>query len=137
MAYDTGYDDGSRSLTAVSCSDGQNGLITRYGWQTQGQIPKFPYIGAAAAVEGWNSANVSFLTPPQINDMTDNEQCGTCWRLTYPGSGKSITVLAVDHAGAGFNIALDALNDLTNGQGTQLGRVEADAVQVGVGECGI
>ena len=47
--------------------------------------------------------------------MTDNEQCGTCWRLTYPGSGKSITVLAVDHAGAGFNIALDALNDLTNG----------------------
>ena len=64
MAYDTGYDDGSRSLTAVSCSDGQNGLITRYGWQTQGQIPKFPYIGAAAAVEGWNSANVSLLTPP-------------------------------------------------------------------------
>ena len=68
MAYDTGYDDGSRSLTAVSCSDGQNGLITRYGWQTQGQIPKFPYIGAAAAVEGWNSANVSLLTPPPHPD---------------------------------------------------------------------
>ena len=34
-------------------------------------------------------------------------------------------------------LLLVTLNDLTNGQGTQLGRVEADAVQVGVGECGI
>lgn len=29
VSYDTGYDNGARSLTAVSCSDGANGLITR------------------------------------------------------------------------------------------------------------
>ena len=66
MAYDTGYDDGSRSLEFLACSNGQNGLITRYGWQTQGQIPRFPYIGAAAAVERWDSANVSFADPPPV-----------------------------------------------------------------------
>ncbi|RYP44025.1 hypothetical protein DL768_009478 [Monosporascus sp. mg162] len=118
VAYDTGYDNGGRSLDAVACSDGPNGLKTRFGWQTQGQIPRFPYIGAAAAVSGWNSPN-----------------CGTCWRLSY--GGRSINVLAVDHAGAGFNIALDAMNALTGGQAVQLGRVEASATQVAASNCGI
>ncbi|CAJ2504291.1 Uu.00g116850.m01.CDS01 [Anthostomella pinea] len=120
VAYDTGYDDASRAMTVVSCSDGANGLITRYGWTTQGAIPKFPYIGAAEAVAGWNSA-----------------QCGTCWKLTYPTTGISINVLAIDHAAAGFNIALDAMNALTNGQATQLGRVDMTAVQVDVSNCGL
>ncbi|KAI8953346.1 EC5 protein [Xylaria longipes] len=118
VAYDQGYDDAGRSLTAVACSDGVNGLMTRYGWQTQGQIPRFPYIGAVAAVAGWNSA-----------------ACGTCWQLKY--NGRTINVLAVDHAGAGFNIALKAMNDLTNGQAVALGRVDATAVQVATSACGI
>ncbi|KAJ9134607.1 hypothetical protein NKR23_g10038 [Pleurostoma richardsiae] len=118
VSYDTGYDDGSRSLTVVSCSDGPNGLITRYGWQTQGAIPRFPYIGGVDAVAGWNSPS-----------------CGTCWQLDY--NGRSIFVLAVDHAASGFNIALDAMNDLTNGQATFLGRVDATATQVDVSNCGI
>ncbi|RYP24245.1 hypothetical protein DL765_000740 [Monosporascus sp. GIB2] len=118
VAYDTGYDNRGRSLDAVACSDGPNGLKTRFGWQTQGQIPRFPNIGAAAAVGGWNSPN-----------------CGTCWRLSY--RGRSINVLAVDHAGAGFNIALGAMNALTGGQAVQLGRIEASATQVAASNCGI
>ncbi|KAF6843586.1 Protein SnodProt1 [Colletotrichum musicola] len=118
VSFDTGYDDGSRSLTSVSCSDGANGLITKYNWQTQGQVARFPYIGGADAVAGWNSPN-----------------CGTCWQLTY--NGKSINVLAIDHAGSGFNIALGAMNDLTNGQANQLGRVEAQATQVALSACGL
>ncbi|RYP77842.1 hypothetical protein DL771_000939 [Monosporascus sp. 5C6A] len=118
VAYDTGYDNAGRSLDAVACSDGPNGLKTRFGWQTQGQIPRFPNIGAAAAVGGWNSPN-----------------CGTCWRLSY--GGRSVNVLAVDHAGAGFNIGLSAMNRLTGGQAVQLGRVEASATQVAARECGL
>ncbi|KAK1704942.1 EC5 protein [Colletotrichum lupini] len=118
VSYDTGYDDGSRSLTAVSCSDGANGLITKYGWQNQGQVAKFPYIGGADVIAGWNSPN-----------------CGTCWQLTY--NGKSINVLAIDHAGSGFNLALGAMNDLTNGQAAQLGRIDAQATQVGLDACGL
>ncbi|EFW99471.1 epl1 protein [Grosmannia clavigera kw1407] len=118
VSYDTGYDDSSRSLTVVSCSDGTNGLITRYGWQTQGSVSKFPYIGGADAIAGWNSAN-----------------CGTCWQLTY--NGRSINVLAIDHAGSGFNIAQAAMNDLTNGQAASLGRIDATATQVAVSNCGL
>ncbi|KAI8626979.1 eliciting plant response-like protein [Xylariaceae sp. FL1651] len=118
VAYDQGYDDASRSMTAVACSDGVNGLMTRYGWTTQGQIPHFPYIGAAEAVAGWNSPN-----------------CGTCWQLSW--NGRSIHVLAVDHAGAGFNVALAAMNDLTNGQAVALGRIDASAVQVDKSVCGL
>ncbi|TLS26068.1 hypothetical protein PpBr36_07820 [Pyricularia pennisetigena] len=117
VSFDTGFDDGSRSLTSVSCSDGANGLISKYGWQTQGQIRNFPYIGGAEAVGGWNSPN-----------------CGTCWQLTY--NGKSINVLAIDRA-SGFNIGLAAMNDLTNGQAVGLGRVEAQAQQVALSACGL
>ncbi|RSL46544.1 SnodProt1-like protein [Fusarium duplospermum] len=118
VSYDSGYDQSSRSLTAVACSDGKNGLITRYGWQTQGNIPKFPYIGGAQAIAGWNSAS-----------------CGTCWKLTY--KGKSINILAIDHTDAGFNIALTAMNALTNNQAVKLGRVDATATQVAVSNCGV
>jgi len=118
VSYDTGYDDASRPLTSVSCSDGINGLITRFHWMKQGDIPDFPFIGGADAVAGYNSP-----------------ACGTCWRLDY--SGRSIHVLAIDHAAAGFNIALEALNALTGGNAVQLGRVNATATQVATSLCGI
>lgn len=122
VAYDTAYDNASQSLATVACSDGPNGLLTA-GFTTFGSLPHFPHIGAAAAVAGYNSPN-----------------CGTCWQLTYTntkGVQKHINVIAVDHAGAGFNIALGALNELTGGQGVQLGRINADAKQVASSVCGL
>lgn len=62
-------------------------------------------------------------------------QCGTCWSATY--NGKTIYILAVDHAAAGLNIALDAMNDLTNGQAVFLGRIDAAVAQVDVSNCGL
>ncbi|KAF2269986.1 Cerato-platanin [Lojkania enalia] len=118
VSWDAGYDSSSRSLTVVACSDGANGLITRYKWQTQGQIPTFPYIGGWQGVTGWNSPN-----------------CGTCHSLTY--NGKTIYILAIDHAGNGFNIAKTAMNALTDGNAEQFGRVEATAVKVANSYCKI
>lgn len=118
VSYDTGYDDASRSMTAVSCSDGTNGLITRYGWQTQGQIPHFPLVGGSSAVAGWNS-----------------DACGQCVQLTY--AGMSINVLAIDHADEGFNIAQEAMDALTNGQAVALGRGDAEAIVVDGSACGL
>jgi hypothetical protein len=61
VSYDTGYDDRNRALTSVSCSDGANGLITKYHWTTQGNVPRFPYIGGYQGIAGWNSNQVSAL----------------------------------------------------------------------------
>lgn len=66
VSYDEGYDDPSRSLTSVACSDGPNGLITTHGFQTQGQIPGFPNIGGSFEIAGWGSAQVSLSFPPII-----------------------------------------------------------------------
>ncbi|KAJ6440271.1 cerato-platanin [Purpureocillium lavendulum] len=118
VSYDKGYDDRGRQLTDVACSDGANGLITRKGWHTQGDIPKFPYIGGVGVVAGWNSP-----------------ECGSCWKLEY--KGRSITVLAIDHAASGFNIALAAMNDLTNGNAEQLGRIDATATRALPADCGM
>ncbi|KAK3726088.1 hypothetical protein LTR37_000236 [Vermiconidia calcicola] len=104
-------------MTAVSCSDGANGLITRYGWSTQGQIPRFTNVAGSVDIGGWNSA-----------------QCRTCYQVTY--KGKSIFVLGIDHTGNGVNMSLGAMNQLTNNQAVQLGRVNAQVTKVGVGKYG-
>ncbi|KAI8999131.1 immunomodulatory protein [Trametes punicea] len=117
VSYDPAYDKASSSLRTVACSDGTHGLLTQ-GFTTLGALPHFPNIGGAAAVAGWNSA-----------------QCGTCWALEY--KGRTLTVLAVDHAQSGFNIALEAMNALTGGKAEQLGRIEATATQVDKSKCGL
>ncbi|KAG6877824.1 hypothetical protein C0993_003608, partial [Termitomyces sp. T159_Od127] len=114
VSFDQVYDDGAESLNNVACSDGPTGLETK-GFTTFSSLPNFPFIGGAAAVEGFGSVN-----------------CGTCWSLTFvtsTGVSNTISVLAIDHAGTGFNIALAAMNALTDNQAIQLGRVDATAAQ--------
>ncbi|KAF7556713.1 hypothetical protein G7Z17_g1232 [Cylindrodendrum hubeiense] len=119
VSYDTGYDDPNRSLTVVSCSDGVNGLMTRYPtWKKQSDIPRFPYIGGAASIASWNSPN-----------------CGLCKKATY--KGKSIYVLGIDHAASGLNIGKTAMDVLTNNQATQLGRIDATVTNVDKKFCGL
>ncbi|KAK4148282.1 Cerato-platanin [Dichotomopilus funicola] len=118
VGYDQGYDNAARPLTEVACSDGVNGLIWKYNWQVQGDVKRFPYIGGAQAVEKWNSAN-----------------CGTCWSASY--NGKTIYILAVDHADQGLNIGLTAFNDLTSGHGVEIGRIDANVQQVALSFCGL
>ena len=117
LSYDETYDNSAGSLSTVACSDGSNGLLTK-GFSTFGSLPHFPNVGGAQAVAGWNSAS-----------------CGSCWKLTY--KGKSINVLAIDHAASGFNIAKAAMNTLTNGQAEALGRIDVTATQVSASSCGL
>ncbi|KAI0643617.1 Cerato-platanin [Trametes meyenii] len=117
VSYDQTYDNAGQDLGGLACSDGPNGLQTK-GFTTLGSLPHFPNVGGAAAIAGWNSA-----------------ACGSCWQLAY--NGRSINVLAVDHADDGFNLALQAMNTLTNGQAVFLGRIDADAQEVDRSQCGL
>ncbi|KAK0652871.1 Cerato-platanin-domain-containing protein [Cercophora newfieldiana] len=118
VTYDAGYDDANRTMEFVSCSNGRNGLMSRYGWQTQGEIPRFPYIGGTDMVEGWNSTN-----------------CGTCWSVTF--EGRTVFILAIDRTRHGLNIARDAMDELTGGEAEKLGRVFAGIVRVPEHYCGL
>lgn len=120
VRYDPVYDNRDTSLTAVACSDGKNGLITK-GYKTFGDLPNFPHIGAAFAVEGHNSA-----------------ACGSCWELTYKKSDKTtktIYVTAIDHAGDGFIITETALEHLGGQQAVLAGHIEVAANRVAVSNC--
>ncbi|KAG5349491.1 hypothetical protein C0989_003473 [Termitomyces sp. Mn162] len=123
VSYDPKYGDASRSLTDLACSDGANGLMTA-GFTTLGSLPGFPSVGGTDNVAGWNSP-----------------QCGTCWKLTYTdgkGVTRSINVLAVDHADAGWNIATQAMDMLTDGLAVQIGRINnATEQQVDKSQCGL
>lgn len=65
VSYDTTYDNAALSLNDVSCSDGANGLETKYKYTTLGDVPVFPLVGGAQAIAGWNDANVSSCLPPR------------------------------------------------------------------------
>ena len=120
-SFDTAYDDSNRSLSTVSCSDGPNGLLTR-NFTTLGSLPKYPHVGGAPAVTGWNSPG-----------------CGTCWTITYTnadGTGKSINLLAIDR-GANYNMPTAAMNELTDNQAVFLGRVPVTDVKVDPSVCGL
>ncbi|TFY71874.1 hypothetical protein EVG20_g1124 [Dentipellis fragilis] len=116
IRYDTTYDNAGQSMNTVSCSDGPNGLVNKY--PTFGSLPDFPNIGAAAAVGGWGSA-----------------ACGTCWAITY--NGVTVNIVAMDHADDGFNLSLEAMNTLTDGQAEFYGSVQATVQQVDKSQCGM
>ena len=116
VSYDTIYDAAGTSLTQVACSDGTNGLLTK-GFTTFGSLPT-KFIGGAAAIPGWNSA-----------------ECGSCWTLTF--NGTSINVLAIDHTDSGFNVAQAALDKLTHNQAVALGRITATAKPAAASACGL
>lgn len=103
VTFDPFYDNPAGSLLNTACSNGANGLVTK-SFNTFGQLPHFPFIGGAPAVEGFNSP-----------------ECGSCWLLSY--EGRSIAVAAVDTAFT-FNINSLAFNVLTGGRGQELGVVE-------------
>ncbi|KAI9435899.1 Cerato-platanin [Lactarius psammicola] len=117
VRYDTTYGHAGGSLSTVACSNGANGLLTR-GFTTFGSLPTFPNIGAAQAVAGWNSP-----------------ACGSCWEVSY--RNQAINVIAIDHAGDGFNLSLEAMNNLTNGHAEEFGVIDAQAVQIDNKYCGL
>ncbi|KAJ5113147.1 hypothetical protein N7456_001681 [Penicillium angulare] len=121
VSYEPTFDNGAASLNVVACSNGNNGLESN-GYSTLGSLPTFPLIGASPTVDGWNSPN-----------------CGKCYELRYQSGGvdRTIHVLAVDACARGFDLSLEAMNRLTDGQGVRLGRVDATYRQVDNGVCGV
>ena len=117
VRYNTFYDNPQTSLNDVACSNGDNGLVTK-GFPTFGSLPSFPFMGGVSAVKGWNSP-----------------ECGSCWELTYSGTGNTIYVTAVDTISDGFDISLTAMNVLTNGQAQQLDSINVQAQEVATSNC--
>jgi len=115
LQYDPIYDTAGESMDVVACSE----LATEF--PTFGSLPKFPNIGAFAAVSGFGSPS-----------------CGTCWELTTDLVSAPLFAIAIDHAGAGLiNLSEEAMNTLTNGQAVALGHYPVTANQVASSLCGL
>ncbi|KAK7038777.1 hypothetical protein VNI00_010663 [Paramarasmius palmivorus] len=114
LRYDSTYGNPSQSLSVVSCSNGDNGMITK-GYNTVGDVPT--YVGAAQGVS-WDSPN-----------------CGTCWQISY--GDKSINMVAVDYAASGFRVSPAAMDYLTNNQAFNLGVVDVQVKQVDKSVCNV
>ena len=100
-------------LTTCACSDGEHGIITRFGYNNLS--PLYPYVSAWNK-SGWNSP-----------------ACGECIQLRNPVSGKIIHVTAIDQCGnapSGFNshfdLAPEAFKELLGEEGVQKGHGTAE-----------
>ncbi|KAI6099556.1 Cerato-platanin [Pisolithus croceorrhizus] len=120
VTYNTIYDDPNTPLSETACSNGVNGLETK-GYNTLGEIPKFPYVGGIPGLT-WNST-----------------ECGSCWELSYTGASGTTTTIAVTGVDGAwsFNLSLEAMNALTGGIAEAKGTVTATATQVSPSVCGM
>ena len=117
LGYDTSYDNPDLSLNNVACSNGANGLETKYPmYTTLGELPSFPNVGGVFTVEGWNSA-----------------QCGTCYAVTYGST--TVYILAVDKSTNGFTVSQEAMDTLTGGNAVEFGRVNVSFAVADVSAC--
>ncbi|EIW85572.1 Cerato-platanin [Coniophora puteana RWD-64-598 SS2] len=119
VSYDNTYDSGSGSMSTVACSDGSNGLASK--WPTFANVPNFPNVAGVPAITGWNSA-----------------ACGSCWELSYAAGDINATVYVtgVDVGRDGFVLSEATMNNLTDGNAEAFGRISATATQVDSSNCG-
>ena len=113
--YDPKFDNGNGSMNSVACSNGENGLETKF--PTFASIPSFPFIGGAYDIV-WNSPN-----------------CGSCWNITNPQTGLSTLMTAIDTSGVGFNLAEEAFAKLTDSD-TSVRTIEVVASKLSTTPCG-
>jgi len=104
------YNSGD-SLTTVACSDGINGIMTKFGYSNLS--PMYPYVTAFSGAT-WNSPN-----------------CGRCVRLT--SGGRTVHLTVIDQCGpapggydAHFDIAPPAFRELFGDAGVNAGVQPAD-----------
>jgi len=95
------------SLTTVACSDGANGIMTKFGYSTLS--PMYPYVTAFSGAT-WNSPN-----------------CGRCVKVTS-SRGNSVYLTVIDQCGgppggydAHFDIAPPAFRELFGDAGVNAG----------------
>jgi hypothetical protein len=122
LSYDPKFDVGATSLNTVACSNGDFGLVTE-GYTTFGSLPSFFRIGGAPTIAGWGS-----------------NKCGACYQIQYTsatGATNSMFVTAVDAAPGGFNVGVQAMNQLTGNRAEELGRVNVVWTEVARENCGL
>lgn len=99
------------SLTTVACSDGANGIMTKFGYNNIS--PMFPYVTAFSGAT-WNSP-----------------RCGQCVQVS--ANGRSVFLTVIDQCGpapggfdAHFDIAPEAFREVFGDAGVNAGVQSAD-----------
>jgi len=116
LSYDPVYGTDTTPLSGLACSNGANGLGTKY--PTLGSLKNFPNVGAAPTVSQWGDPN-----------------CGKCYTVTYGPTGVSVSIVAVDVGRGGFVVSQQAMDTLTGNQALFYGRVDVTYVEADLSAC--
>lgn len=108
-------------LTTVACSNGINGLITKFGYSDLSSL--YPYVGAASFAT-WNSP-----------------ECGGCWQLQ--NGAKKISITVIDQCFSTgeslnyvhFDISLDAFTELGGQSAIHQGHMKVSFLKLSSDPC--
>ena len=116
ITYNPIYDNGSTSLSTLACAQ----WAKDNNFKTLSDVPGYPFVGGSSAAANGNTAN-----------------CGECFSITDPQTDETIFFTVVDAAGTGVVLSFAAFNNVTDGQGAQLGSFQGiiDGVEVTPGKC--
>jgi hypothetical protein len=120
-AYVTYHNYGNNDpfIPGPSCSDGQYGLVTRWGYSTL--APLAPYV-MATSISGWNSPN-----------------CGKCYEVSGPAGTRYITAIdqCAPDVGGGmhFDIHPQAFREVMGDAGVFAGSGRANFREVASSNC--
>ncbi|KAL4918249.1 Cerato-platanin-domain-containing protein [Aspergillus aurantiobrunneus] len=111
LSYDPLYSVAGSSTNTVACS----GVLAQT-YPTFGSLPGFPLIGGAPTIADGSSPS-----------------CGACYQVSWTdqtGATSSINVIGIDVATQGFNVATEAMDQLTGGRAIEFGRVDVTWTEV-------
>lgn len=117
VTYDPIYDELSRPLSEMACWDKDTGLGDDHGKHIQANVPCSMIIA------------IDTISSPK------SAGCMSCWILEYEDRARPF--LALDHADSGFVVSLGGMNSLTAGKAERLGRIDANATEVELLNCGL
>ena len=111
-------------------------------FHTLGDLPTAPFYGE---VPGAGTSlpplplckhpENSLVSPPRAVDGSPTSKCGTCWELQY-NNQPPVYMIAVDNA-AMIQLGGDAFKTFAGDVGIAQGSVDATAVEVDAGKCGL
>ncbi|TFK49763.1 hypothetical protein OE88DRAFT_381921 [Heliocybe sulcata] len=112
VTYNSAYDNSCLSLASVTCGP----TLMSMGFSTFGSLPSFPYIGATSFIPATSTCSQG--------------NCASCYNIT--NGDVTISILAIHSASAGMSVGLEAMNELTHGQGAQMGALQTGGMQMNV-----
>ncbi|KAJ3547045.1 hypothetical protein NMY22_g1803 [Coprinellus aureogranulatus] len=104
-----------------------------------GSVSRYPVRVTSNGVVYISTATITLIPAtnrPSVTGFNDTD-CGSCWRISYAGTGRSVPITIINSAPTGFTLCTDTLLALTGFNRDNVpDNIPVSVVQAPASECG-